>query len=119
MARKQKAGGIVTFQLGSALLEACVLAVLARGDAYGYVLTQQVGAVIEVSETALYPVLRRLQKDGALATYDQPYQGRNRRYYQVTQQGRDRLREFRAEWLDYKKAIDSILLEEGQKDDQG
>ena len=43
----------MTFQLGSALLEACVLAVLARGDAYGYVLTQQVGAVIEVSETAL------------------------------------------------------------------
>ena len=71
----------MTFQLGAALLDACVLAVLSRGDAYGYVLTQQVRQVIEVSETALYPVLRRLQKDGCLDTYDQPHQGRNRRYY--------------------------------------
>ena len=43
----------MTFQLGAALLDACVLAVLSRGDAYGYVLTQQVRQVIEVSETAL------------------------------------------------------------------
>ena len=107
------------FQRGSALLEACVLAVLSRGDAYGYALTQQVGAVIEVSETALYPVLRRLQKDGCLVTYDQPYQGRNRRYYRMTQQGEERLRQFRGEWASYKAAIDSILSEEEQEHDKG
>lgn len=105
------------FQLGSALLEACVLAVLSQGDAYGYALTQRVDAVIEVSETALYPVLRRLQKEGCLTTYDQPYQGRNRRYYRMTQQGEERLRQFRSEWLSYKAAIDSILLEEGKNHD--
>ena len=53
----------MVFQLGSALLDACVLAVLSDEDAYGYVLTQTVQEIIEVSESSLYPVLRRLQKD--------------------------------------------------------
>ncbi len=105
----------MTFQLGAALLDACVLAVLSRGDAYGYVLTQQVRQVIEVSETALYPVLRRLQKDGCLDTYDQPYQGRNRRYYRVTPQGVERLEEYRQQWRLYKSRVDTILLKEGQE----
>lgn len=110
---------MMTFQLGSALLDACVLAVLSNGDTYGYVLTQQVRAVIDVSESALYPVLRRLQKDGSLATYDQPYQGRNRRYYRITDRGQDRLREYREEWQSYKKRVDLILSEEAQEHDQG
>lgn len=109
----------MTFQLGAALLDACVLAVLSRGDAYGYVLTQQVRQVIEVSETALYPVLRRLQKDGCLDTYDQPYQGRNRRYYRVTPQGVERLEEYRQQWRLYKSRVDTILLKEGQENDEG
>ena len=107
------------FQLGAALLDACVLAVLSRGDAYGYVLTQQVRQVIEVSETALYPVLRRLQKDGCLDTYDQPYQGRNRRYYRVTPQGVERLEEYRQQWRLYKSRVDTILLKEGHENDEG
>lgn len=109
----------MTFQLGAALLDACVLAVLSRGDAYGYVLTQQVRQVIEVSETALYPVLRRLQKDGCLDTYDQPYQGRNRRYYRVTPQGVERLEEYRQQWRLYKSRVDMILLKEGHENDEG
>ena len=60
----------MTFQLGSSLLDACVLAVLSRGDAYGYILTQQVKEVIDISESTLYPVLRRLQKEAFLSTYD-------------------------------------------------
>ena len=49
------------FQLGSALLDACVLAILDRGDTYGYVLTQNVKEIVDISESTLYPVLRRLQ----------------------------------------------------------
>ena len=56
------------FQLGSALLDACVLAVLDDQDAYGYVLTQSVKQVMDISESTLYPVLRRLQKDQCLIT---------------------------------------------------
>lgn len=99
----------MVFQLGSALLDSCVLAVLNRGDTYGYVLTQNVKEVIEISESTLYPVLRRLQKDGFLTTYDQPYQGRNRRYYHITEAGKIRLNYYMEEWHDYKSKIDNIF----------
>lgn len=100
----------MTFQLGSALLDACVLAVLEKEDAYGYVLTQKVKEVIQISESTLYPVLRRLQKECYLGTYDQPFQGRNRRFYSITPYGKERLAEFRSEWGIYKEKVDQILL---------
>lgn len=100
----------MTFQLGAALLDACVLAVLSKGDAYGYSLTQQVKAVIDISETTLYPVLRRLQKTGLLMAYDRQLQGRNRRYYQITVNGRLKLEGYILAWKDYKRNIDDILL---------
>lgn len=102
----------MVFQLGSALLDSCVLAVLNRGDTYGYVLTQNVKDIIEISESTLYPVLRRLQKEGFLSTYDQPYQGRNRRYYHITDAGKIRLNYYTEEWHTYKCKIDKIFSEE-------
>lgn len=99
----------MVFQLGSTLLDACVLAVLSRSDTYGYVLTQQVKEIVNISESTLYPVLRRLQKDQCLRTYDQAYQGRNRRYYAITDEGMERLSYYRREWIDYKSKIDNIL----------
>ena len=100
----------MTFQLGSALLDACVLATLNREDTYGYVLTQSVKAVVEISESTLYPVLRRLQKEGWLTTYDQPYSGRLRRYYTITDAGREALARYRSEWDIYKKQVESMLF---------
>lgn len=100
----------MTFQLGSALLDACVLSILEKEDAYGYSLTQEVQSVMDISESTLYPVLRRLQKADFLITYDQPFQGRNRRYYQITGLGRLRLLELLTEWKSYKEKIDSVLL---------
>lgn len=99
----------MTFQLGSSLLDACVLAVLDNGDTYGYYLTQQIKTVMEISESTLYPVLRRLQKNNYLITYDQPFQGRNRRYYSITASGKILLEDSRREWNDYKEKIDTIL----------
>ncbi|QED49355.1 PadR family transcriptional regulator [Cytobacillus dafuensis] len=100
----------MSFQLGAALLDACVLAILAKEDAYGYSLTQQVREVMDISESTLYPVLRRLQKGEYLTTYDQPFQGRNRRYYRITESGRAKYEELLEEWLEYKQKIDSVLL---------
>ena len=73
----------MVFNTGAALLDAIVLAVVSRSaeGAYGYKITQEVRQVIELSESTLYPVLRRLQKDECLETYDMAYAGRNRRYY--------------------------------------
>lgn len=106
----------MVFQLGSALLDACVLAVLDRGDTYGYVLTQNVKEIVDISESTLYPVLRRLQKDNCLTTYDIAYQGRNRRYYAITPQGKARLNYYLGEWKDYKEKLDKILY--GGKQDE-
>ena len=82
------------------LLDAIVLAVVGREETgtYGYKITQEVRTVLDLSESTLYPVLRRLQKDGCLTVHDEAFNGRNRRYYQITPAGRARLAEFTAEW---------------------
>ncbi len=107
----------MVFQLGAALLDACVLAVLDKEDAYGYVLTQSIKQVMDISESTLYPVLRRLQKDGLLSTYDQPFSGRLRRYYALTEQGRSKLNEYREEWRAYTQRVDSLLCKENVYDE--
>ena len=91
------------------MLDACVLAVLDKRDVYGYELTVDIKSVIEISESTLYPVLRRLQKDGCLVTYDQPFNGRNRRYYSITEQGREKLKQYRSDWEAYKNGIDKMM----------
>ncbi|MBR0599114.1 PadR family transcriptional regulator [Sinanaerobacter chloroacetimidivorans] len=97
------------FQVGSTLLDACVLAVLSRGDTYGYILTQTMRDAMDISESTLYPVLRRLQKDGYLTTYDQPFQGRNRRYYAITAEGRAKYESYKNDWIEYKTQVDKLL----------
>ena len=69
----------MVFNTGAALLDAIVLAVVAKEPegTYGYKITQDVRSVIELSESTLYPVLRRLQKDDCLVTYDKQINGRN------------------------------------------
>ncbi len=98
------------FGLSGPLLDACVLSVLERGDTYGYSLTQQVRGVMDISESSLYPVLRRLEREGCLSTYNQAYQGRNRRYYSITDLGRRRCAQYREAWADYKQRLDHVIL---------
>ena len=74
--------------VNAAMMDACVLATLDKEDTYGYRITQQLSQGLGVSESSLYPVLRRLQKDGCLTTYDVAISGRNRRYYRITPRGR-------------------------------
>lgn len=100
----------MTFGVSAALLDACVLAVLSRGDTYGYILTQDVGEVVDVSDSTLYPVLRRLQKDDLLTTYDRPFQGRNRRYYSITPHGCEQHKANITSWVLYKQKLDKIIL---------
>lgn len=100
----------MNFFSGSTMLDAVVLAVVSKEDAYGYKITQDVRSVIDVSESTLYPVLRRLQKEGCLETYDMEFDGRNRRYYKITSNGMIILDRYRNEWNEYRKNIDSILM---------
>ncbi|MDD6069430.1 MAG: PadR family transcriptional regulator [Clostridiales bacterium] len=101
----------MVFNTGAALLDAIVLAVVSRetSGAYGYKITQDVRQVIELSESTLYPVLRRLQKDECLEVYDQECAGRNRRYYKATEKGRLQLNLYESEWRKYSAKINSIF----------
>lgn len=102
------------FNTGSSLLDAVVLSVVAREQegTYGYRITQDVRNAIDVSESALYPVLRRLQTNGLLETYDKEFSGRNRRYYKITAQGMIELDSYRRDWIEYCRKLNSILLGE-------
>ncbi len=97
------------FQIGSALLDACVLGVLNQGSAYGYSLTQKIKTIAQVSESTLYPVLRRLLKENLLDTYDEAFDGRNRRYYIITESGKEKLLLYRSAWEAYKENIELLL----------
>ncbi len=105
----------MTFPISAALLDALVLAVVAREDTYGYRITQDIRSAVEVSESTLYPVLRRLQKEDNLETYDREFQGRNRRYYRITPKGRAMLEVYREEWKLHRRKIQDILLSQGEE----
>lgn len=104
----------MVFNTGAALLDAIVLAVVSRNaeGTYGYKITQDVRETIEVSESTLYPVLRRLLKEGCLETYDMQFGGRNRRYYKITPQGYAQLNLYRGEWKVYSEKISRLFAGE-------
>lgn len=101
----------MTFNTGAALLDAIVLAVVSKDEqgTYGYKITQDVRSVLEISESTLYPVLRRLLKDECLEVYDMEYGGRNRRYYKITEKGSAQLSLYRIEWKNYSGKITHLF----------
>jgi PadR family transcriptional regulator PadR len=107
----------MVFNTGAALLDAIVLAVVSKEQigTYGYKITQDVRQVIDISESTLYPVLRRLQKDECLEVYDMEHGGRNRRYYKITQKGAVQLNLYKEEWKIYSLKI-SILFTGGNEE---
>lgn len=80
------------------LLDVCVLAVLRRGPSYGYKIIGEVSSCIEVSESTLYPILKRLEGSGCVSVYAVEHNGRLRKYYRITEAGRERISSFLAEW---------------------
>ena len=102
----------MVFNTGAALLDAIVLAVVSKdiNGTYGYKITQEVREVIDISESTLYPVLRRLQKDNCLEVYDMEFGGRNRRYYKITETGRIQLNLYEEEWQEYSSKISGIFI---------
>ena len=98
----------MAIQISAELLEGVVLASLVDQDLYGYALTQQVQSHFEISESTIYPVLRRLKKSAELNTYDRPYQGR---YYQLTDTGRKHLNNIISDWHYFSAQVNSVLEE--------
>ena len=96
-------------QLKRGLLDVCVLAAIKNEDCYGYQIIKDMKPYVELSESTLYPVLRRLQKDECLVVYDQECAGRNRRYYKITERGSAQLSLYENEWKRYSEKITSMF----------
>jgi len=99
----------MAIQATGILLDGCVLSLLSRADEYGYSLTQQVKQDLGVSESTLYPVMRRLQTENCLTAYDVSHNGRNRRYYRITPQGLAKYRDCLADWNSFKERVNKIM----------
>ena len=97
------------FPLSPPMFDLLILSITEQEDSYGYQLRQKIKNVSSVKDSTLYPILKRLQEQGFLTVYDQPFQGRNRRYYRITDSGRERYQELMEEWQLHKEAIDRIL----------
>jgi PadR family transcriptional regulator PadR len=81
-------------QLKKGLLEICVLAYLQHGDSYGYELVKNISPLLPISESTLYPILKRLEASRAVETYNKSHQGRTRKYYRLTKLGKQRIDDF-------------------------
>lgn len=96
-------------QMKKGILEIFVLAILTKGDSYGYKIVSDLSESINISESTLYPILRRLEKQNALKTYNVLISGRNRKYYQITAVGHEHVKSFLDEWKDIKKIYDILI----------
>jgi len=100
-------------QLKRGFVEVCVLSSLLREDSYGYKIIKYLSGHIEISESTLYPILRRLEASGLLTVSSKEHNGRLRKYYAITGEGRARIREFLTEWESVMKAYEFIKGEAG------
>lgn len=96
-------------QMKKGLLDVCVLYTLKKEDTYGYKLTQEITGLLDTSESALYPVLRRLESQDLLETYSTEHSGRLRKYYRITALGINRLEEYIKELKDLKNVLDYLM----------
>ena len=85
-------------QIKKGLLEACVLSVLKKKDSYGYQIIRDITSCIAISESTLYPILKRLEGGGYLTTYSLEHQGRLRKYYKITELGEQKIETFLQDW---------------------
>ena len=91
-------------QLKKGLLDVCVLVALQERDSYGYQIIKDVNPIVEISESTLYPILKRLEAGGLVTTYSMEHNSRLRKYYHLTDRGRQRIGEFLVEWQDVMRA---------------
>lgn len=85
-------------QLKKGLLEYCVLASLVKKDSYGYQIIKDISQCIEISESTLYPILKRLEANRYLETYSIEHNSRLRKYYKITHLGKQHIQEFLDDW---------------------
>lgn len=97
------------YPLNPPLMELLLLSVISQEDSYGYLISQNLKNVSTLKDSALYPILKKLSDQAYVETYDQQYQGRNRKYYRITPTGENRRLELKSEWDNYCLEIGKII----------
>ncbi len=103
-------------QLKRGLLDVCVLAAIKNEDSYGYQIIKDIKPYVTVSESTLYPILRRLEAAEYLTVYSVEHNGRLRKYYHITKSGLDRIAAFSQEWKEI-MSIYQFVTKEDAKDE--
>ena len=103
-------------QLKRGLLDVCVLAAIKGSDSYGYKIIKDLKPYIELSESTLYTVLKRLESSGMLAVKTAEHNGRLRKYYHITEAGLKRIEEFKKDWQEI-MSIYRFVIKEDKNDE--
>jgi PadR family transcriptional regulator PadR len=100
----------IQVQLRKGALDLCVLAVLSRGESYGYEIASTLVAAVGMGEGTIYPLMRRMQNDGLVATrIVESSSGPARKYYRLTPLGRTIFDAHRGDWRSFARAVDKLL----------
>lgn len=99
-------------QLKRGMLDVCVLAAIKDEDSYGYQIIKDMKPCVTISESTLYPILRRLEAGALLTVHSVEHNGRLRKYYHITDTGRARIEEFKEEWKELESIYRFIVKEE-------
>lgn len=99
-------------QLKRGLLDICVLAAIKDKDSYGYQIIKDMKPYVEISESTLYPILRRLEGAKLLTVRTAEHNGRLRKYYHITDDGLRRIEDFKKEWQEIVAIYNFVLKEE-------
>lgn len=102
-------------QLKRGLLDVCVLAAIKNGDSYGYKIIKDMKPYIEMSESTLYTILKRLELLGMLTVYSSEHDGRLRKYYRITKTGIKRIEDFKNEWREVMSIYKFVTKEDIRK----
>ena len=103
-------------QLKRGLLDVCVLTAIKNEDSYGYQIIKDVKPYVELSESTLYTILKRLESAGMLTVRTAEHGGRLRKYYHITKAGLARLEEFKTEWREVMSIYQFVTKEEAGND---
>ena len=100
----------MNIQFKKGALELCALTLLLNGDRYGYELSSMLGKKMEISEGTIYPMLKRLQNEGFFDSYlKESPNGPARKYYTITEKGRNQQKMLQDQWLDFANQVNSFF----------
>ena len=103
-------------QLKRGLLDVCVLSAIKNEDSYGYKIIKDIKPYIEMSESTLYTILKRLESAELLTVRTAEHDGRLRKYYHITKKGVERIEDFKEEWREVMSIYKFVTKEDGGND---